>query len=281
MSQFEIRNVLREAAAELTGSSSPRLDAEILLAYSLNLERSDLLCSFKRTVSAVELNCFRELLDRRKKGEPIAYITGRKEFWSLTFTVNRDVLIPRPETEFLVEETARLCGSQTGNRILEIGTGSGAISIALAAPLSQPYITATDISEEALAIAIQNAESHKVSDRIRFLKGNLFEPVQGRFDVIVSNPPYISECEYKMLGIGVREFEPACALLAGPDGTEFHQQLIEGSRDRLESGGWILMEFGAGQEDRITAMLEQSRFREIELIKDYAGFFRMVKAKGE
>ncbi len=277
----DIQLVLREAAAELADSATPRLDAEVLLAHVLNLDRPELYRDSKRTLKSAELKDFRVCIGRRKKGEPVAYITGKKEFWSLPFRVNRHVLIPRPETEILVEETMRICRDRRCGRILEIGTGSGAISVALAATLKGIEITATDISAEALRVASENAALNGVADRITFLEGNLYEPVHNTFDLIVSNPPYIPERDFAQLSIGVREFEPACALVAGRSGTEFHKGLIEGAQGHLISGGWLIMEFGAGQENQLEDLLVRAYFSDIGFFRDYAGFFRVVKGRRE
>jgi len=278
---FDVKHVLKESVPELAASVSPRLDAEVLLAHVLKIERPDLYRYPDKVLSEEESERFQECLARRRKGEPVAYITGNKEFWSLPFKVNKHVLIPRPDTEILVEETIRVCKEHNCRKLLEIGTGSGAVSVALAATLHNITITATDISQQALDTALENATLNGVGDRIHFLKGSFFEPVGECFDVIISNPPYIAESDFDRLPLGVRGFEPANALIAGPEGTEFHRILIEKGRDCLNPHGWILMEFGAGQESQLEGMLKDSHYNEIGFTKDLSGFYRVIKGRKE
>jgi len=283
---MNIRNILNQAAADLakSGSLTSRLDAEVLLAAWLHIERLEFYKSPEKILTEKEISGFAEWIKRREKGEPVAYITGIKEFWSLPFEVNRDVLIPRPETEILVEEATTIAGTDFKShphlQILEIGTGSGAISIALAVELPEARLTATDISPAALLVARKNAIAHGVEGRINFLLGNLFEPVSGFFDVIVSNPPYISDEEYECLPRGVKNYEPEQALRAGKDGTSCHKKIIEGSRQYLQTGGWLLMEIGEAQGESIEKMLTESgAFSDIETRRDYGGMERVSKAK--
>lgn len=277
----DVRSALRQATVYLADSASPRLDAEVLLAHVLGLQRSDLYRCPERVLTAAEAASFCACVERRKNKEPIAYITGWKEFWSLPFKVNGSVLIPRPETEILVEETARVCREEKLDRILEIGTGSGAVSTALASILPDIAITATDISEPALAVARANAALNKVDRRIEFVQGDLFDPVNERYDAIVSNPPYVSEAEYERLEIGVRGFEPARALLAGPDGTEYHERLIEGAEEHLNPNGWLIMEIGADQQARVESLFRRKHFGKIGFVRDYAGFYRVARGRKE
>jgi release factor glutamine methyltransferase len=225
---------------------------------------------------------FWRCIERRRRGEPVAYIVGKKEFWSLPFEVNSHVLIPRPETEILVEEVLKVCsGMKTGNlRILEIGTGSGAISVSLAHELKNAQIVATDISQEAIKVASRNAQINDVANQISFLSGNLFEPVSGKFDIIVSNPPYISKEEYDRLPTGVRDFEPELALLSGADGTAFHREIINAGGIHLKPGGWSFIEIGAGQKKMVENMLNESNlYDNIAFRDDYAGIKRVAIAR--
>ena len=283
-SLMNIRDILGQAAAKLkiSGSTSPRLDAEVLLASYLNTDRLELYKAPEKPLGEEERAGFEKLLERRLNGEPVAYIIGAKEFWSLLFEVNREVLIPRPETEILVEEA--LLASQKmmlpGLRILEIGVGSGAISVALARELPAAHFIATDISAGALALARRNALIHGVADRIEFLCGNLFVPVVGTFDLIVSNPPYIDAEEFLQLPRGVREYEPREALLAGGQGTACHREIIAGSGKHLRKGGWLLMEMGAGQQGIVFELLQKAGcFERIETRRDYGGVERIIKAR--
>ncbi|MDO9515979.1 MAG: peptide chain release factor N(5)-glutamine methyltransferase [Syntrophales bacterium] len=273
--------LLKEAESRFDtgGLSTPGLDAQVLLAYCIGRDRQSLYAHPEKELSYAEVTLFRSMVARRIKGEPVAYITGGKEFWSLTFEVTPDVLIPRPDTEILVEEVLKLFGRDDEVRMLEIGTGSGAISVALASELEQVSITATDCSPEALAVAARNALNNNVGERISFLCGDLFEPAEGTYDIIVSNPPYISEGEFNLLAPEVREYEPRRALVAGPDGTEFHRRLVRGARPFLIDGGWLAVELGEGQRDALEKILQESGYCDIVFHRDYAGIERVVLAK--
>jgi release factor glutamine methyltransferase len=261
---------------------TPRLDAEVLVGYYANRDRSALYRNGDYYLTDKELEGLFNGVARRIKGEPIAYITGIKEFFSLEFEVSHHVLIPRPETEILVEEILRLIGNerlQRGN-VLEIGTGSGAISIALATELAQFHFFAVDISQEALTIAKRNARKHDVAERIFFFCGNLFEPLAEQFDIIVANPPYISDEEFKHISHEIRNYEPRTALIAGPDGTEFHRKLIKNGSSHLRKDGWLIMEMGYGQWKTVERLLRESeKYDYIGFQYDYAGIERVAKAR--
>lgn len=276
-----IEKILREHSRVLneSGSETGRLDAEVLLAHCLGLDRADLFRLPDRELTQMEEQCFDSCIERRRNGEPVAYIRGYKEFWSIRLKVTPDVLIPRPDTEILVEEAVNFCQDRSGCRILEIGTGSGAISVALATSLKNAKITATDISPKAIRVAAENAASNGAAERIDFREGDLFEPVTGVFDAIVSNPPYIPEQEYNQLPRGVRDFEPVGALLAGPGGTEFHRRIISGARDFLAPDGRIFLEIGSGQEEQVARLFKDFGFIDLGFVKDYAGNIRVAKGK--
>jgi release factor glutamine methyltransferase len=281
---MKIGDILNRATSDLekSGSTTSRLDAEVLLSALLRVERLEFYRVPEKTLTEEEISGFAGWIKRRTLGEPVAYITGVKEFWSLLFEVNRDVLVPRPETEILVEEIIALGTDleRRGLRVLEIGTGSGAISVSLAMELPEARFTATDISPGALFLARKNARTHGVEGRIDFLPGNLFEPVSGLFDIVVSNPPYISNEEFERLPREVNEYEPKHALLAGTAGTFYHGEIIEGSRHCLKKGGWLLMEMGAGQRECIEKMLRDSGvFSNIGTRRDYGGIERASKAR--
>ena len=281
---MEIREALNQATLDFTqcGLASPRLDAEVLLSHCLGTDRYGLYREPERPITGEAVRGFRHLVARRRQGEPVAYLTGYREFWSLTFAVNRDVLVPRPETEILVEEVLKACADDSRNnpRILEIGTGSGAISVALASELKGASIAATDISLDALKVAAGNAAANGVADRIDFVRGNLFAPLTGAFDVIVSNPPYIAEREYAHLPADVKAFEPPAALLAGPEGTEFHQEIVKEGWCCLAPGGRLFMEIGYGQKGCIVELFrETGRYDEVRFREDYAGIARVVAAR--
>jgi len=218
-----------------------------------------------------------ELLQRRRVGEPIQYITGETEFYGLPFRVTPDVLIPRPETEHLVEQALALAARFEHPRIVDVGTGSGAIAVALARHLSQAQIAAVDISAAALEIARENAERNAVSDRIRFLQGDLLGPVRDeRFDIVVSNPPYVPVVDRESLSVEVREHEPALALFAGDDGFDIYRRLIPDGFAVLEPRGYMLLEIGYGQSAAVAALLTQAGFVGIEFVPDLQGIPRVV-----
>ncbi len=268
---------------ERAGISTPRLDAEVLLSFCLGRERTDLYRDLSLELADEQILRVLELAGRRKRREPMAYIRGCREFWSLNFRVTPAVLVPRPDTECLVEEVLRLRDFFQGvnPRILDIGAGSGAVGIAVASEWPECDITATELSAPAIEVARENAAQLLEPDRrIAFVQGDLFEGTQGSFDIICSNPPYISEAEYETLAGEVRIYEPREALVAGPDGTEFHRRIGEGAKDRLKPGGWLLMEMGVEQRAALTAILEETNlFEDIRFRADYAGLDRVVIAK--
>ena len=281
---MKIRELIHQAARDLeaVGCRTPRLDAEVLLAHCLGSDRLHLYTNADTRLPETDIERFLRFASRRRQGEPVAYIIGRKEFWSAVFEVDRRVLIPRPETEILVEECLKvLDAADSGDpRILDLGTGSGAIGVTLAAERKNARVVATDISPEALAVARQNARRCKVETRMAFLAGNLFAPLSGKFDMIASNPPYISEAEYQDLPADVKRYEPSLALRAGPDGMDFHRAIIMQSHGYLKSGGWLMLEIGSGQKERIEALLHQAGiFDEIRFRRDYAGWNRVAAGR--
>ncbi len=212
----------------------------------------------------------------------MAYITGRKEFWSFTLEVNSSVLIPRPDTEVIVEEALDICRKIDSSKmkILDIGTGSGAIAIALAKEMPHAKVMATDISPAAVNLAQKNAAALGLKEKIDFRQGNLFEPVDGIFDIIVCNPPYISAQDYEKLPAGVKNYEPQDALLAGKSGLEFYEKLIYQAAGFVQKNGWLLLEIGAKQEAGVRGIMETSScYDSIEMSRDYAGLPRVIKAR--
>ena len=279
----DIRTILLQTTRDLAacGSPSPRLDAEVLLAQFLKTDRLQLCTHPERELTERDAAGFARWVERRRGGEPVAYIVGVKEFWSLPFEVNREVLIPRPETECLIEELLERCGREAGDlRIIDVGTGSGAIAIALARELPAARIVATDISPGALEVAGRNAVAHGVAGRLEFLPGDLFASASGTFDCIVSNPPYIPDETYPLLPAGIREFEPRQALIAGPDGTAFHREIIRGGTHRLKAGGWIFLEIGEGQKELVEALFrDEGIYDTIRFRRDYGGIERVAMAR--
>ncbi len=232
------------------GSESPRLDSEVLLAHALGCKRIDLYTRHTEEASAQGRQRFRELVRQRIEGCPVAYLVGHKEFFSLEFEVNRAVLIPRPDTECVVVECLRLAKDVTEPTLLDIGTGSGCLAIAIAKHHKTAQVTAIDISPEALAVASRNAARHGVAERIRFLQGDLFAPIPAgeRFDFILSNPPYIPHDDIAKLPPGVRDYEPHVALDGGADGFAVFDRLIAEAPAHLKPDGYLLLEIGSPQE---------------------------------
>jgi len=265
---------------EKIGIPSARLDAEVLLAFCLGCDRIEFLKYPDRTIDGKQLEVFLQLVERRLRREPVAYITGRKAFWSFVLEVNPDVLIPRPDTEIIVEEALAVCRKESLQQpsILDIGTGSGAIALALAYEIPDARITATDISEAALGVAQTNARKLGLENSITFRQGDLFEPVEGLFDVIVSNPPYIDAEEYEALAPGLKNYEPKQALWAGQTGVEFYEKLVYQAPGRLKEKGWLLLEIGAKQAQAVRVMMVDL-FEHVDVRADYAGLSRVMKGR--
>ena len=264
------------------GADSPRLDAEVLLAEALNCRRIELYTAFTEIVEEGPRDVFRDLVRRRAEGTPVAYLVGRREFYSLSFRVTPDVLIPRPETEFLVVTLLdRAGGGSCPIQICDVGTGSGIIAIAAAVHLPRARVTAVDICPKALEVARANARQHGVDDRIEFIQSDLFEavPAQRRFDFVVSNPPYITEAEIEGLARDVREYEPRSALVAGPRGTEVIERLLPGAVERLLPGGHLLIEISPTTHDAALELIATTAgLRPGETVKDLARRPRVVQA---
>ncbi len=255
---------------------SPRASAEILLAHSLRLRRIELYMRYDQPLTANELACFKALIKRRAAGEPVAYIVGEKEFWSLTLSVTKDVLIPRPETEMLVETALKILPKDTCKRVSEIGTGSGAIILALASERPGHEFFASDYSLKALNIAKHNAKNHGLD--IRFFAGNWFAPLseKARFDLIVSNPPYIPTADIETLQTEIRNFEPRLALDGGKDGLDSIRHIIENAKNHLVLGGSLMLEIGYDQKERVFAIAEMFGYKDMYCVKDYSGHDRVV-----
>ncbi len=256
------------------GIDNPRLDAELLLANVLKLDRVGLYLNYDRPLSRDELDVARPLVKKRGQREPLQYLLGSTEFWSLPFKVTPAVLIPRADTEILVEEALARAGS--AGELLDVGTGSGAIVISLASELPDWQLTGLDISAAALAIARENIELNQVAERVQLVQGDLAElPVQ-QYDLIVSNPPYIAQQEWDELMPEVRCFEPQLALLAENEGLGCYQQLAAQADSRLKSGGWLLFEVGYQQADSVQELLIAAGLSNLFIRKDYSGQPRVV-----
>jgi len=255
-----------------------RRDAELLLMHTLERSRAWLIAHAEEELSGSQAAAYTALVSLRRKGEPIQYITGEAEFYGLPFLVTRDVLIPRPETEHLVEKALELAGRVVSPRIVDVGTGSGAIAVALAHKLPCAQIAAIDISSRALAVAEENAKRNGVA--VRFLLGDLLAPVAGEiFEIIVSNPPYVPTVDRDTLSVEVREYEPALALFAGGDGLDVYRRLIPAAFDALTPGGFVALEIGYGQSTAVEALLASAGFEQIVFVPDLQGIPRVACAQ--
>jgi release factor glutamine methyltransferase len=279
---MNLRQALARATENLSGiadlrPTAPR-DAELLLLDTLRLTRAQFLANPTRELTSAELSLYLEAIARRSHHEPVQYITGHQEFYGLRFRVTPAVLIPRPETEHLVEAVLERLPHDQPTSIADIGAGSGAICIALAARLPKAKITALDISAEALKIARENAETHKVSDRIRFLESDLLSAAgpEARFDAVVSNPPYVSTTDHSSLHREVREHEPHTALFAGAEGLDLYRRIIPQASAALRPGGLLAMEIGQGQRDAVALLL--SGWNEVTFVNDLQQIPRVALA---
>ncbi len=262
--------MLADAAARLAASSdSPRLDAELLLAHAIDRPRSHLRAWPENRPDDMQLAQFENLLTRRLAGEPMAHILGAREFWSLDLAVTPDTLIPRPDTEILVEAALERIPRDTPCRVLDLGTGTGAIALALKKERALAEVHASDASSAALAIARGNAEKHGMD--IHFHAGDWWTPFRERlFDVVVSNPPYVAAGDAH-LGKGDLRFEPRAALVSGADGLDAIRTIIAGAREHLAPGGWLLLEHGHDQAHALDELLAKAGFEDRALRKDFSG----------
>jgi len=268
------------------GVDAPRLSAELLLCDVLGLERIQLYTLYDRVVAPPQLTQLRALVKRAGEHEPIAYLVGRCEFYSLPLTITPDCLIPRPETEGLVEKAVHFLRERTGSQhVLDLCTGSGCIAAAIAKNVKEARVVATDISDAALKVAAANMEKLGLGETVRLLCGDLFDPIiealdDGRFDLIVSNPPYVSEAEYAALDKNVKDYEPAHALLAGADGLDVYQRIAEKVDEFLKPDGAVMMEIGYAQGPAVRELLEATGiFKTITIEKDFANNDRIAIAR--
>lgn len=263
------------------GIDQPQLCAQLLLAHALECERLELYLQFEATPEQGQLDALRELVRRASQGEPIAHLIGQKEFFSLTIRVSPDVLIPRPETETLVEtvvDVVRTSDRPVG-RILELGTGSGCVAVALATQLADVKLIATDVSAEALKVAEDNVIEHGLADRVELRQGNLFEAPAGeldRFDVILANPPYVKTDDLTGQSADVARCEPRIALDGGADGLDVIRRIVAESPDRLAEGGWLALEVGYDQADQVRDLFQAAGFDQVRAVKDGLGHERVV-----
>lgn len=264
------------------GFESALLDAQVLLAHALGYKRIELYTRQDEVPSEEVRQRYRELIRRRLEGCPVAYLVGRKEFFSLEFEVGPGVLIPRPDTECVVDECLRLAKGMPEPTVLDIGTGSGCLAVAVAQQHKGARVTAVDVSPDALAVAQRNAAKHQLAERIRFLQGDLFAPLAAdeRFDFILSNPPYISHGDLAALPRGVRDYEPALALDGGPDGYAVFDRLVAGAPAYLNPGGCLIIEIGSPQEEPARKRIMAHPGYELgPTLVDSAGHPRVLRAR--
>jgi release factor glutamine methyltransferase len=279
-----LREALSIAAAQLASDEHLRptatRDAELLLLHTLEITRTTLIAHPARELSASQRTAYEGSIARRLRHEPVQYITGQQEFYGLTLKVTPAVLIPRPETEHLVEAVLQRLPANEPLKIADIGTGSGAIAIALAAHLPRAEITALDISPEALGVAASNAREHNLNDRIRFLQSDLLSAVHheaGTFDALVSNPPYVSETDRPTLHPQVRDYEPAAALFAGEIGLDIYRRLIPQAYSALKPNGLLALEIGHDQQGAIATLLQA--WHDLSFINDLQEIPRVAVAQ--
>lgn len=273
---MRIDEALKQATERLRAvSDTPRLDAEVLLTRALDVRSSYLIAHPEDTLDEAAIERYAQAVARRAEGVPLPYITGEKEFWSLTLMVGPETLVPRPETELLVELALRGLPADSERRVLDLGTGSGAIALAIASERPLCSITATDISAAALAVARENARQLELSN-VTFVQGDWARAVAGRrFDLVLSNPPYVREGDP---AIAALRYEPALALVAGDDGLDAIRALAGECRALLERDGVLLLEHGADQQEAVAALLRDNRWSYVECFRDLAGRPRVTRA---
>jgi release factor glutamine methyltransferase len=282
-----IAEAIAAAAKRLADQNieNARLDAEVLLAHVLGRDRAWVVAHFPDLLDDGFRSSYKDVIERRMRREPLQYITGTQEFWGLPFRVTPDVLIPRPETELIVEETVRRLLDIDTPLMIDLCTGSGCVAVSLAQSIPQARIFATDNSAAALEVARENARWNGVADRIRFVEGDLFGPLEeldlgDRVHVITANPPYVRDSERLDLQHEVRDFEPGLALFAGPRGTEISERIIDTTPHYLRPGGSLIMEMGIGQAAALKKTAERTgAFFKIDIFKDLAGIERVLVAK--
>ena len=256
--------------------NSYNLDSELLLSFVLNLSREKILINIQEKIDKKSFIKFRDLISRRKKKEPIAYITNKKEFWKNNFFVNKDVLIPRPETELIVEEILKLINKRSSKKLLEVGTGSGCIIISIAKERKNCRHTAIDISKKAINVAKFNAKMHHLENKINFKNIDVDKIQYNKYDFIISNPPYINIIDLSRLDLSVRLFEPNVALEAGTDGYREIKKIIIKSKKLLKTYGKLVFEIGEGQYYQTRKILNENKYYINKVIKDISSIPRVI-----
>ena len=277
---MQLRDAIHNAEQRLEAAhvGSPRMNAELLAMFVLGCDRVYLYAHSERPLTRNEIASYDDALSERARGVPAQYITGHQEFWGLDVIVSPAVLIPRPETEHVIETMLELARDRPANNVVDVGTGSGCIALALAKEFPQARIHATEISVEALEIARANAARHQLEDRIQFHETDLLAGMEeGAFDYVISNPPYIGDWEVDSVEAQVRRFEPRLALFAGPSGLEVFARLIPEAHNALKPGGWLIMEIGHRSRERVCELLKD--WEEIRIANDLQGIARVVAAR--
>ncbi len=269
---LKINSILNDSVKILSNYyiKTPKLDAEILLSSVLKKSIKQIIFDDKININQKQLKLYRDLVTRRKYGEPIAYILNKKEFWKYNFYVDRNVLIPRPDTEIIIEETLKLLKKDEKKLVLDIGTGSGCIIISLAKERLKLYGSAIDISKKAIKVAKTNAKIHQLKNRINFYNSSVDNFFKGKYDLIISNPPYIKNYKIKCLDKDIYLYEPLVSLNGGPNGSFVLNKVIKKSSSLLKIGGKLVLEIGYDQRFEIMELLRKNRFYLNKIIKDYA-----------
>jgi len=275
------RNIIEKGCKILKKNSiiTANIDAELLLSISLKLSREKILLNLENELKQYEINKYISLINRRKKKEPISYIVGNKFFWKYSFNINKNVLTPRFETELLVEEILNIFKQSNYLNVLDVGVGSGCILISLLKEKANWKGTAIDISKLALKTAKINAKIQQIENRIKFIKSDIDNFYNNKYDLIVSNPPYISKIEYNNLDLGVRDYEPQKALYGGIDGIRIIEKIIKQSKYILKNNGLLAMEIGLGQHHKVSKILEKNGFYIAKTIFDYQKIKRCLIAR--
>ena len=274
---MKLQRVLADTAFKLShsGIESAARDARILTAYALEVPISDLSLKINDRVSANIIFKLEKLILRRIKREPISKILGRREFWGRIFSINKNVLDPRADTETLIDYVIE----KPVKTVLELGTGSGVIAVTLACEWKEVHVTATDISEDALLLAQKNAEKFNIENKIQFLKSDWFDNVEEKFDLIISNPPYIGWIEQDKICTEVTKYDPEIALFAGFDGFDAYKKIIPGLAKFLNPDGFVVLEIGASQSNLVKDIMNLSGFFNVDIVKDLSGKDRVIAAK--
>jgi len=278
---MNFRNTINKAVAILESNyiKNANFDAELLFSTSLNVSREKILLNLEKTIDYCEVKKYFNLINRRIKKEPLSQIVGKKSFWRNEFQVNRHVLTPRNETEFLVEEILKIYKKKTHLSILDVGVGSGCIIISLLKEKQKWVGTGVDISKLAIKIAKNNAKIQQVENRIRFIKSDIDKFSSSKYDLIVSNPPYINKIGYNNLDLGVKGYEPKQALYGGLDGLRVIEKVIKKSRFILKNNGLLVMEIGSGQHNNVSDILKYNGFYIKNIVKDYQKIKRCIISK--